>query len=359
MKWSLKLGRFLGVDVFLHVTFLLFLAWLGYGAYVHSGSLAAGMHTVTFIASVFGCVLLHEYGHVLMARKFGIGTQDITLLPIGGVARLDRSPSDPKVELLVAVAGPAVNVALALIIAIWLKAEQMILPSEKILFPLSRDFLANLFRFNVFMLLFNLLPAFPMDGGRVLRAVLAMKLSRVKATRIAATVGQGMAILFVVAALVSGREMLLLIALFVWVGASREAEDEEEKFRLSGIRAGDAMMTDFHRLTPTDTAADAVRLFLQGWQADFPVVDGDGCLVGLVTRQDLVGKIDEPGGPAQLVTAFMKSAPPACGTGESLDIVMDRLFDSELPLMHVTEDGVLRGLISTDSVMRALRFRGR
>lgn len=354
MKWSIRLGRFLGIDVFVHVTFVLFLVWLGYATYAQTGQAALALKTTAFIVTIFTCVLLHEYGHALTARRYGIPTKDITLLPIGGVARLERMPADPRQELLVAVAGPAVNVVIAAAIAIWLKLDNTLhlLGANRLL---SGDFLVDLLKWNLLMVAFNMLPAFPMDGGRVVRALLAMRMPYVKATRAAATVGQGMAFLFGLAGLLTGHFMLLFIALFVWIGASNEAVDAEETSLLTGLRARDAMMTDFRLLSPNDTAIHAARLIRDGWQADFPVVF-EGRLVGLVTRQDVV-RIYETGNPAAAVETFMRRQPPECLPHEDLSGVLERLRESNLPLMPVVEAGLLRGLVTAENVVETLMFR--
>jgi len=215
MRWSFRLGHFFGVPVYLHLTFLLLLGFVGLAGLSRGGP-AAAFGGVAMIAAVFGCVLLHEFGHVLAAKRYGIPTRDVTLLPIGGIARLARMPDEPKQELVVALAGPAVNVAIAVL-----------------LFPLmalaGSSFLVQLFAINVILALFNMLPAFPMDGGRVLRALLARRMSYMRATDLAATIGKGMAVLLGLAGMFGipgvwgSNPMLLLIAWFVWSGAGREA----------------------------------------------------------------------------------------------------------------------------------------
>ena len=218
MKWSIHLVRILGIDVFLHVTFLLLLGFIAITHWLAHGSLAAVISGVGFFVALFACVLLHEYGHALAARRCGIATRDITLLPIGGVARLDRMPDKPIQELWVALAGPAVNVVIAAGVGVWLAFTG----TWESLFTLSTTgggFAERLLAVNVGLVLFNMIPAFPMDGGRVLRALLAMRLEYARATRIAATVGQGLAIAFGFAGLFSN-PLLLLIAVFVWTGAS-------------------------------------------------------------------------------------------------------------------------------------------
>jgi Zn-dependent protease len=215
MRWSVRLGRLFGVPVYIHITFFLLLGVIGVWGLVESGA-GYAIEGVALIIAIFSCVLLHEFGHILTARRYGIATQDVTLLPIGGVARLRRMPSEPRQELIVAIAGPAVNVVIA-----------------SVLFPFvlltQSAFLAQLLVVNVMLIVFNLLPAFPMDGGRVLRALLATRLSYVRATDVATTIGKGMAVLFLVVGLfgIPGvfrfQPMLVLIAWFVWSGGSREA----------------------------------------------------------------------------------------------------------------------------------------
>ncbi|NIM01849.1 MAG: hypothetical protein GTN89_13690 [Acidobacteria bacterium] len=216
MSWSIRLGRLFGVPVYLHFTFLLLLGLVGLLGLLQGGPVAAASGVV-LIASVFGCVVLHEFGHVLAARRYGIPTKDVILLPIGGLARLARMPDEPRQELVVALAGPAVNVGIA-----------------GVLFPLASlgagGFLGQLLAINVVLFLFNMLPAFPMDGGRVLRALLARRMDYVRATDLAAAIGKGMAVLLALAGvfgipgLWSANPMLLVIGWFVWSGAGREVE---------------------------------------------------------------------------------------------------------------------------------------
>src|SRR5579871_835785 len=181
MKWSWRIGRLLGIDVYMHATFLILLVWLGISYYLPRHRIADAVNGLTLIVALFAIVILHELGHALTARRFGIRTRDITLLPIGGVARLERMPKDPKQELLVALAGPAVNVVLAgvFLLAILLTGTELTVPDSRLA---GGSFLSNLMWINVSLAVFNMVPAFPMDGGRVLRALLAMRLDYVHAT---------------------------------------------------------------------------------------------------------------------------------------------------------------------------------
>ena len=221
MGWSISVGRIFGTEVRIHLTFFLLVAWFAASAGARGGQSAA-VDAVVFILAVFACVLAHEFGHVLTARRFGIGTRDITLLPIGGVASIERMPEKPRQELLIALAGPAVNVVIAVVLftvfGARLDAEKMAATVE----DQQIDLVTRLALGNVMLVLFNMIPAFPMDGGRVLRALLSYRLDRSRATRIAATIGQAVAFGLGFLGLF-GNPMLLFIALFVFLAASHES----------------------------------------------------------------------------------------------------------------------------------------
>lgn len=236
MKWSWRIGQIAGISVFVHASFALLLVWVGLGQLAGGGTAAGIPGALLFTLSVFGVVVLHELGHALMARRFGVRTRDITLLPMGGVARLERMPGEPRQELLIALAGPAVNVVLAAALFVVLRVLDA--PVLAPLDALGGSFLSRLMWVNVSLAAFNLLPAFPMDGGRVLRAGIAMRLGSLRATRIAARVGKAMAVVFGLLGLVSS-PVLLLIAVFVWFGASQElraVEAEASRELEAGLR---------------------------------------------------------------------------------------------------------------------------
>ncbi len=220
MKWSWKLGEIRGISINVHATFLIFLGWIAVGQL--QGNPRSAVAEVFFSLAVFGTIILHELGHALAAARYGIPTRDITLWPIGGVARLERMPREPKQELVVALAGPAVNVALMGVLGIVGNFIALFFAQ----YPLgvtAGGLVSRLIWVNGFLALFNLLPAFPMDGGRVLRAFLAMRMQYVQATGIAASTGRMMSVLFGFAGLlVFEHPMLVLIALFVWSAAGSE-----------------------------------------------------------------------------------------------------------------------------------------
>jgi Zn-dependent protease len=346
MKWSWKIGTLASIDLRIHVTFLLLLAWVAISHWTAGRSPAAALNGVVFILALFTCVVLHELGHALAARRYGISTRDITLLPIGGVARLERMPEDPRQELWVALAGPAVNVVLAAALAAWLSVTRGWTPLSELSMA-SGSLGERLLVANVSLVLFNLVPAFPMDGGRVLRALLASRMEYVKATQIAAGVGQALAFVFGFIGLFSN-PMLLFIALFVWIGASQEAHATGMKAALAGTPVQSAMLTDFMRLGPGDTLAEAVKLILRGSQVDFPVVEQER-VVGILTQADLLAALAEHG-QDHPVAAIMRREFLTADYTEMLEVAFQRLQECNCHTMPVLHGGSLVGLLTMENV---------
>lgn len=348
MKWSWKLGKLAGIDIFMHWTFLILIGWIALGHYQSSRSLGVVAEGVLFILAIFGCVLLHELGHALTARRYGIRTRDIVLLPIGGVASLERMPEEPRQELAVAVAGPAVNVAIAAALFLLLAATNSLnLASAERLAVFGGPFLAKLMWVNVALVVFNLLPAFPMDGGRVLRALLATRIDYVKATHIAAGVGQAMAILFGFLGLFSN-PMLLLIAIFVYLGAEGEAQMVAVRsvFRDVPVRA--AMMTRFRTLSETDTLGQAVDELLAGSQQDFPVT-ADGQVVGILPRAKLLQALAS-GGRELRVAEVMDRQCSVAREEDVLDRTFQRMREQGCSTIPVTRDDRLIGILTVENI---------
>ena len=353
MKWSWKIGRPFGIDTEVHASFLLLLLWVVFGAFSDGGTLAAAAYSVAFLVGVFASVVLHELGHALTARRFGIKTRDITLLPIGGVARMERMPERPREEILVALAGPAVNVALAGAGVAWIVAT---MGAGALGDPvmLSETIAGQFFLANVALAVFNMVPAFPMDGGRVLRASLALRMDRVRATRVAATLGQGLALLFGLVGMFAN-PMLLFIALFVWMGAAGEAELTEMNAMLSGVSVRQGMITEFHTLRAEDPVAVAVEHIVRGFQTDFPVLS-DGRLIGILTREKAVEALSQtgPGTPAgSAVETDFKAARPQ----DPLRDALERLQEGKCRSMPVLAGERVVGLVTLENVAEVFMIR--
>ncbi|MCS6829804.1 MAG: site-2 protease family protein [bacterium] len=345
MRWSWKLGEYAGIAVYVHATFLLLIGWIALLHWIQLGTLQAVVNGVAFILLLFGCVLLHEFGHALMAKRYGIRTRDITLLPIGGVARLERMPDKPVQELWVALAGPAVNVVIFLLLYFFLQAKSALLQIAPDM--VRGDLWTRLMTVNLFLAAFNLLPAFPMDGGRVLRALLAMRMDYVQATNVAAALGQGMAFLFGFLGLLFN-PFLLFIAFFVWIGAAQEASMVQIKSALGGIPVQRAMLTDFRTVSPDDPLEHVVQLVLSGWQQDFPVMEG-GRIAGVLTRNDLLNALAQQGVHLP-VREVMQRDFEVIDASEMLENVLPRLQACACHSMPVVRGGELVGLLTMDNV---------
>lgn len=346
MKWSWKIGSYRGIDVFIHITFLLIIAWVGFNYWQQTRTSAGVLQGILFTLVLFACVVLHEFGHALTAQRYGIKTRDITLYPIGGVARLERMPEEPIQEFWVALAGPAVNIVIAALLFIVVAVSNGGISFSNLSLT-SGPVLQRLMLINLWLAGFNLLPAFPMDGGRILRSVLAMRMEYTRATQMAAYIGQGMALLFGFIGVIAS-PMLVFIALFVWIGASQEASIAQMKTSLGGIPASRAMVTEYHALTPQDHVSRAVELILSGSQTDFPVVEGDR-VVGILMRGDLVKALSEQGQDTP-VESIMRRDFETADASEMLEPAFARLQECNCRTMPVISRGHLVGLLTTDNV---------
>lgn len=346
MKWSFKIARVAGIDVKMHMTFLLLVGFVAVTYWLEGGGVMAVVEGVLFLLALFLCVLLHEFGHALTARRFGIQTRDITLLPIGGVARLERMPEQPLQELWVALAGPAVNLVIALLLFVGLLLTQSLQPLTSLSLT-SGSFATRMLAVNLLLLFFNLVPAFPMDGGRAIRALLATRMEYTRATQIAATLGQGLALVFGFIGLF-GNPSLLFIAFFVWIGAGQEASMVQVKSALSGIPVSRAMLTEFHTLSPTDPLSRAVELILSSSQHDFPVAV-DGRMVGILTREGLIKALSE-NKETIFVSYVMEKEFVAIDSSQMLDDVSQHIEAGSQHIIPVVHNGTLVGLFTLENV---------
>ena len=341
--WSIPILRVSGIQLRIHVTFLLLIVWVALGSW----------SSAIFVLLLFLCVVLHEFGHAIAAKGYGINTPDITLLPIGGVARLERIPEEPKQELVIAIAGPLVNVIIAVCLYAVIGARGHVAPGSVVQ---SGDMLVSLYQINLLLVLFNLLPAFPMDGGRVLRALLATRLTYARATQVAATVGQVFAFLFGIVGLFGipgiypANPFLIFIAFFVYIGASQEAalaqmRDVSRRFPVSS-----AMVREFRTLTETATLQDAIDALLATSQHDFPVLDGSGAVAGILTRHDLISALHK-GDPNIRVGDVMRRGCPTVTVGTRFEDAFRIMQESNCPALPVL-DGMKRlvGLLTPENV---------
>lgn len=346
MRWSWKIGEVAGIGLYIHATFWLLIAFVLFVNWSGGHNLLTALYAASFILVIFGCITLHELGHAAAARYFGVRTRDITLLPIGGLARLERMPDDSIQELWVALAGPAVNLAIAGLLYGAIASSGGGVSLDQLI-GFDGDFLTRLLIVNFWLVTFNMVPAFPMDGGRVLRALLATRLDYRRATRIAARIGRGIACLFALAGLFTD-PFLIFIGLFVWTGAGEEDSLARMHPPAGDIAVQNVMLREVRTLRPDDTLGDAVNQVLSGWREDFPVVFGDHVL-GLLTREGMTRSIAQTGPETRVRDAMRRdisSIDPRLNLEQALVVIRECNCRS-LPVVH---EGRLVGLLALDNV---------
>jgi Zn-dependent protease/CBS domain-containing protein len=361
MSWSIPLLRVRGIAIKVHVTFVLILVWAAYYWGIETGAgLQGALFGIVATLLLFVCVTLHELGHAFQALKYGIAVEDITLLPIGGVARL-QVPDNARQELAIAVAGPAVNVAIAAVLIVIgaLTGTTVVEDPTAVSTAMGRANWAALLPYltvaNIGLVLFNAIPAFPLDGGRVLRALLALRLDYARATAIAVAIGQGLALLLGLVGFLGGNYFLIVIAIFIWFGASQEGEQVALRRMLGGATVGQAMIQRPQVLAAAEPIGRAVELTLSTAQADFPVVDAGGRVVGLLTLDDVLRGLRDQ--PAATVGEAMRRQFPVARPEESVAVAQGQLSEGRVRALPVVQsDGQLAGLLTAADIGEALRL---
>ena len=362
MGGSFKIGRAFGIDVKVHWTFFMLLAFFAFAGYQRTGSLANALVTTLIILALFLCVLLHEYGHSLVAQRLGIETQDITLLPIGGLARLKSLPERPWDEVKIALAGPLVNVVLAPIFfgVALLLGGSLATPANILEGTQSAGQVFSYLGFiNVALVVFNMIPAFPMDGGRVLRGLLATRLGAVRATDISSAVGQFFAAAFFLLGLLSSNFLLALVAVFIFFGANGEAQMVRQRELMRGLAVSDVMGTRprLETVTPYHTFGQVLDTVIHGYQEDFPVIDEEGRLVGMITRNEIMAAAHSPDRYAT-VRDVMKTEFPTISPEADLFTDGARILqESGLRALPVVKAGDLVGMLTMDDIAQAALLR--
>lgn len=350
---SKPIATIAGIDIFIHWSFLILLAFIAVTNWMQTGSITQAMWSLAFIGVLFICVVLHELGHSMAARRFGINTRSITLLPIGGVASLEKIPEEPKQEVIVALAGPMVNV----VIGTLLLAVLMLTGSLKDLQPEgfaeinSENFLMLLLMVNIMLVVFNMLPAFPMDGGRVFRAVLSFFMNRVKATQIAAGTGKLIAVGFIILGLFHN-PFLILIGVFVIFGAHTEYEYTKSKSLLEGLSVGTIMMKNFTTLLPEQPINDAVTVLLNGQEDKFMVMDGLE-LKGIISKNDIIKGLGTLGKEAP-ISMIMTAQPLTIEVSRPMQEAYELMMQNKISALPVVSNAEVVGLLDLDNILEAL-----
>jgi len=349
MKANLNLGSVYGIKIKVHWTFLFLILWIVFDELKRGGNIDSVLYNVVFVLAVFLCVVLHELGHALTAKHFGFNTKKITLLPIGGMASLDKIPTSPKQEFLVVIAGPLVNIIIAIILFFILPVNQLLsqnlsenLETLKILN--IQNFLLYLFIVNIGLVIFNFIPAFPMDGGRILRALLAIKLNRVKATQIASSIGQFIAVLFLLIGLIYN-PFLIFIALFIFLGAFSENKMVHDLAILDGHTVEDAMILNITTFNPDDSIDLVVNKIISGTETNFLVVK-DHDIKGILYHQDIIDNSNRN----VFVKEVMKTDFITVKSTDDLKKIYNLIYLQKKTFIPVVDDNKLLGVIDLSNL---------
>ncbi len=360
MKANLNLGNISNIKIQIHWTFFFLIVWIVFEELNRGGTTASVLFNIALVFAVFCCVVLHELGHALTAKRFGIGTKSITLLPIGGIASLDKIPEDPKQEFLVAIAGPLVNIIIAIFLYFLIPIQDFTNKNlGEALEYLSnfslKNFLLYLFIVNVAMFVFNLIPAFPMDGGRVFRALLALKINRVKATQIAANVGQFIAVLFLLFGLLFN-PFLIFIALIIFLCAYGEKKYVQSMMLLKNHTVNEAMLKNITTLHPENTVSDVVDILLSGSETNFAVVNKNGIIEGILYHDDIIKNSKNRSVPVkELMTKSFKTI----NFNSDLPSAYRAITSEKRPFIPVMNNNKLEGAIDLNNLNEFIMLRAK
>ena len=367
MGWSLTLGTVRGIRIKLHLTFLLLIPWAAYNwGFADGEGWVGAIFGVAITATLFLCVVLHELAHSLVAMQYGVHVREIELSPIGGVSKMDSMPEKPYQEFVMALSGPLVNLAIAAplgVLVLGLLAAGSIRSLGHLAYLLGKPswqgFILNLFISNVLLALFNLLPAFPMDGGRVLRSVLALSMGQPRATRWAVRVGQTLAILLALFGLfppggMRPNPILAIIGLFVFVGAQQEGRSSEVLGILSDLHVSQAVITTCQALAPEDTLESVLEHTMRGHPACFGVVEG-GKLVGLLGQEDVTAALEAHGHSVR-VRDVMQREFPSVSSSDSLAKAWQLMATSARRALPVIQDGQWLGMVTAQQIGQIYAF---
>ena len=356
-----KIGRFSSIDVKVHWTFFLLLAFFAFIGYQASGSPLGALAATAMIVALFLCVLLHEFGHSLVAQRLGIEIHSITLLPIGGVSNLESLPEKPADEVKISAVGPLVSVVLALLffgVGLLFGAVPRVPTDLFSGFGSVGQFFFNLGFLNILLAVFNLLPAFPLDGGRILRGLLTTRLGVVRATDISSTIGQVFAAAFFLIGLLSGDILLALVAVFIFFGASGESKMVKQRELTRGLTVSDVMGTKSRTetVTPNHTFRQVLDSVIHGYQEDFPVLD-DGKLVGMLTRNEIMAAAHSPERYSSVRDLMKGNVPTISSKADLFEDGLRILQQSGLRALPVTENAELIGMLTIEDVGQASLLR--
>jgi Zn-dependent protease/predicted transcriptional regulator len=349
----MKIFELFGIKVRVHITFILLPLLMGLGVFFTEGPLNA-LRAIVFVFFIFTCVTFHEFSHSLVAQHFKIKVKSITLLPIGGVATMEKMPEKPKEEFLMAIAGPLFNIALAIIffypMYLYFGRNLSLMTPANSSFHTWKATILYMYWVNPILAIFNMLPAFPMDGGRALRAFLASRIGLMRATRIAVSIGHAFAIVFGLLGLIAPNILLILIAFFIYMAASQEGKMVNLKIVLGHYTAKDILSEEYLTISPQSSIAEVLELSFKTSQQDFPVIK-DNKVIGLLTRQNLISAIHQHG-KERAVKDVMDHKFISVKINEHLTSLYSKMAANNLKTALVFHRNELKGVISLEDIAR-------
>ena len=350
MKANLNLGKYFGTEIQIHWTFFLLIVWIIFSEIINRGAFDYGLldkilFNFELVIAIMICVFLHEMGHLLAAKKFGIKTERIVILPIGGISTQHKTSESPKEEFLITLAGPLVNIIIAIILYFAIPVREYVRFDFGQFLTAMNDFSLQTFLFyvfiaNVVLVLFNLIPAFPLDGGRLLRAFLDVKLDRERATTIATTIGHIIAIALIVFGL-SVSPILVLMGIFLFIGGYSENRSVHQLGILKGFKVRDAMLKNITTFHPDDTMEDIVKVIIAGSETNF-IVEKDKTIVGLLYHNEIIQNSEKR---TLQVKDLMVTTFKSVKIDDKLSVAYALMQDESHPFFPVLEKGKLIGAI--------------
>jgi len=358
MRFSVRIFRAFGIDVRVHATFVFIVAYFAYiwGVQEEPGGALGALYGVLLVFLLFALVVIHELTHAQVAQRYGIGVKSITLLPIGGLAAMEEIPEEPRKELAISIAGPLSNLVIAgIMLALlplvtdWGSLSLSTIFGSLIFERSATGAYLYIMVASAFLAVFNLLPAFPMDGGRVFRAFLALRMERARATRIAAIVGQALAVAMAVYGFLGGGIILFLVAIFIFLGAQAEGGQGELQRVLGNLRVKQVVNPRVHVARRGQTLGDLAARLFHTYQEDFPVLSGHGELEGILTRDRLIAELGRHG-PDYPVAEVMRTDFPAVGLDDLVTDALQRMRAGNFKAVPIVAGGVLVGMLSLEDI---------
>lgn len=355
---TLKIGSFSRIPIKVHWTFGVMILFVSYSIFTSDQKMEENLATLAFLGALFLCVILHEYGHALTARRFGVVTRDIILSPIGGVARMESMPEKPFHEFVIALAGPLVNFIIGLGFAIYLFVFTDHIFPEVVDFHFNEtgEFIRYITLMNFLLFGFNLIPAFPMDGGRILRAILSARLGRILGTKVATFIGRLIAVLFIIMGIFLAEIVLGLIGLFIFMMAGKEYDQARITMLLGKTTAAEIMRTAFTRLHLSDTYSMVIEKYYREGEQNFLVFDSLGNLSGTVPEL-FIKDIIKHNTPDKTVNQLMSGKAVTVSPSQSLKEVIELMKNEGIAIVAVGDDQHIMGILDRNGIENFIRIK--